>query len=180
MSIARIDIRLEDLQAPGARPLTRDTVISLADRLCADNHSEAHIIVTELKHFPDEEPSRGAVARIELRREPGQAWCLQHVSHPNESRGATAALRPMMDDYTAYVAARHALNLPPARRVQCAEELEAEECRPCDCLSLNPSFAAPLVPTWKDLRAFELAQALSDVVTFGPTGRLCRHCGQPA
>lgn len=161
-------------------PLTRATLLELADRFAGRDQTEVHIRVTDLVQFPDEEPFRTTVARVELRRVPGQPWFLQYVSHPSESMGLTAGVHPLMEDYTAYVRARHELKLPPARFVHCAQELEEDGCRPCGALNLNPTDGTPLVATWRALRALELAQAHFEVNTYGPAGRPCRHCGQPA
>ncbi len=44
-------------------------------------------------------------------------------------------------DYAAYIAARHALNLPPDKFVHCAIGLEQDRCRPCDACPLNRQMA---------------------------------------
>lgn len=154
MSIADIDIRIEDLQARGAKPLTRARAVTLANGFAGKDDVQVNIRVTELKQFPDEDPCRYPVARVELRRPPNQSWCLQYVSRPGQTKGLTAHVHPSFEDYYAYFAARHELQLLPATRVHCAKQLVEWDYGPYDALCLRPSLPAPMVPKWREFGTF--------------------------
>lgn len=153
-------LHLEDHEFAGAAPLTRDSLVEMAKSVAGQGPAdEVHIFVCDLAHFPGEEPSRRTVARIELRRTPERRWCLQYVSHPDQSQGLTAQVQPRMDDYEAYVMARQARGLLRPAHVDCAHELDEEGCGPYDLLCLKLGDQQPLVPDWRAFRALELAEA---------------------
>lgn len=140
--------------APGAPPLTRDSVISIARCSGGEPSNEVRIVV--VIDCDDEEPAAGIeVASVELRLTPDGDWHLQYISHPLQSGGLTAAITPCKCDFTAYIEMRQKINSSCVLAPLCAEALEDEGLGPLASFNLRPDNPAPLVPSKMDLVLLE-------------------------
>lgn len=131
---------------------TRKEALSLATRgVVGAPHAVSLVVVDE--HEWEGQPIE--LATMSFSPTAGGGWRLSYVSHPDQSRGITAGVKPLNQDFVAFIEACKAEGSLGRLSLHCTATMHAEKMGPLALLDLRVRSGVGQVPEQADVRSLK-------------------------